>query len=209
MRAGEVGYVLLVRQRWGASLTDAAASLVWWRLQDAFVLVLLAVALLPPWPAPARIALALALLLASVTALPALLRAGRRRAGWIDRVAATVVAHRGDLTGWVCCCSSWALKITVIGGLFAALTVADADAALRAALGGELAGALPVQGPAGLGTYEVAAWAAARLPDPAGQHLAASALLIHVFCIVVAVLAAAVLNARRPPVPTEPALPSA
>lgn len=198
MRGGELGYVWLVQRRWRTGYADAAASLVWWRMQDAFVLSLLAVALLPPWPAPARIALAASLLVVGTTALPALLRAGRRRSARLERLASVLVAHRGDLGGWVYCAASWTLKLGVIGALFALLAGLDADTALRAGIGGELAGAIPVQGPAGLGTYELGSWAAARLLGPAGARLAAAALLVHVFCIGVAVLAAAAVHARPP-----------
>lgn len=198
MRGGELGYVWLVQRHWGTGYADAAASLVWWRMQDAFVLALLGVALLPPWPAPVRVAMAASLLVVGTTALPALLRAGRRRSPRLERLASVLVAHRGDLGGWVYCTASWTLKLVVIGSLFALLAGLDADAALRGAIGGELAGAIPVQGPAGLGTYELGAWAGARLEGASGTRLAAAALLVHVFCIAVAVLAAAAVHARPP-----------
>jgi hypothetical protein len=64
-------------------------------------------------------------------------------------------------------------------------------AAFQGALGGEWAGLLPLQGPAGLGTYEAGVWLAAGIKDAAVvTQLPAAALLIHVFCLAVSLGAA-------------------
>ena len=58
MRSGEASYAFLLHRRWGVGLGDAAASLLWLRLQDAMVLGVLGLAILLPLPLAARVALA-------------------------------------------------------------------------------------------------------------------------------------------------------
>jgi voltage-gated potassium channel Kch len=58
-------------------------------------------------------------------------------------------------------------------------------------LGGELAGVQPLQGPAGLGSYQAGVWLAARASDTLEPALLAAALAVHAFALIVALGAAA------------------
>jgi hypothetical protein len=79
--------------------------------------------------------------------------------------------------------------------------VLDLPAGLRAALGGELGALMPLQGPAGLGTYEAGVWAgAAWHAGVAGEHLASragvaelagAALAVHALWLATGLVAAA------------------
>ncbi len=198
MRAGEGGYVWQVHRRFGVSLSQAAASLLWLRLQDACVLVLIAVAALPPWPAPTRLALALSLLVLLSSLLPLLVRIGRRRWKRLDSVARLLLSGRGDATGWVYSVANWSLKLGVLGLLFSALAGTGAADALRAAVGGELAGALPLQAPAGVGTYELGAGLAHAHGAGASAQIVAVALVVHGFSIAVTLAWAGVAHALLP-----------
>jgi len=53
---------------------------------------------------------------------------------------------------------------------------------------------LPVQGPAGLGTYEAGVWAGLALRTPVGSlaHVGAAALAVHLLGLVVGLVAALV-----------------
>ncbi|HEX9307695.1 MAG TPA: hypothetical protein VF894_09410, partial [Anaeromyxobacter sp.] len=69
------------------------------------------------------------------------------------------------------------------------------------ALGGELAGVLPVQGPAGLGTYEAGVWAGAALRGRTAAEIAPPALAVHLVSFGTAIAAGAIAHAvsrRRP-----------
>jgi Lysylphosphatidylglycerol synthase TM region len=198
MRAGEAGYVWQVHRRWGVGLGEAAASLLWLRLQDAYVLALIATATLPPWPASSRVALALSLLLMSSALLPLLVRLGRRRWSRLDEVARLLLARRSDATGWVCSVANWSLKLGVISMMFAGLSGLDATSALRAAVGGELAGALPLQAPAGMGTYELGAGLAHAIGIGLSPQVVATALVVHAFAIGVTLLGAALAHTLLP-----------
>jgi hypothetical protein len=79
----------------------------------------------------------------------------------------------------------------VVAILLSSLLTIPIKAAFQGALGGEWAGLLPLQGPAGLGTYEAGVWLAAGIKDAAvAAQLPAAALLVHVFCLAVSLGAA-------------------
>ena len=58
--------------------------------------------------------------------------------------------------------------------------------AVAGALGGELAGILPIQGPAGFGTYEAGVWAGASLHGGPSLRVAAPAVAVHLFSLATA-----------------------
>lgn len=204
MRTGEAGYLWLVHRAWGVSWREAARSLLWWRVQDATVLLLLALLLLLPLGLPARIVLTLTGLVMAATLAPLALAV-------VDRVLlrrypdAAAGQRRDGRAGFGIAASIWIIKVLVLGGLLGALTGLAPEAAWRAALGGELGGVMPLQGPAGLGNYEAGAWLAApgpRLPPALGQTLIGAVLTVHAFSVVLALGAAALTHltaARRAP----------
>lgn len=211
LRSGEAGYLWLLHRRWQVSLADAARSLLWLRLQDAIVLALLGLLLLPPWALAARVLLLLCALVTLCTLAAALAgRRGERPASpWLRTLLSALQqalkARRNDLTGWCCSVANWTLKLMVAALLFQALSGVDLDVALRAAVGGELGGAMPLQGPAGLGTYEAGAWAALQLgqgasalPPQGLAGLVLAALSVHCIFLVIALASAAVALLAMP-----------
>jgi hypothetical protein len=170
MRSGEASYSFLLHKRWGVGLGDATASLLWLRLQDVMVLGVLGIAILVPAPLPWRIGFAVAAIAASATLLPVLVRrvhvrarrararasAPRSRKAWhlVAKVAAAFRAARGGAAAWGFAIANWVLKLGIVGVLLASLANLPLGAGFCGALGGELAGVLPLQAPAGVGTYE-------------------------------------------------------
>lgn len=200
LRAGEAGYPLLMQRRFGVPVTESLKSLLWLRLQDAAVLATLAALWLPPLDAPARVGWAALVgagwglvLLFGARAMGAV----AARAPAVARFQASWLAHRNDRAGWALCAANWVVKLAVFALLLQALAPLDFSAALRGALGGELASVLPLQGPAGLGTYEAGVWAAAMLGPGVGLHetapVAAGALALHAFALAVALASAAMI----------------
>jgi uncharacterized membrane protein YbhN (UPF0104 family) len=204
MRGGEAAYPWLVHRRLGVPVAHAVASLVWMRAQDALVLVLLVVALWPGIAPAARVLTAGGVAAAMLGSLALLQRAGARpelaRSPLkLIRAAHTAVdalarARRHGIAGWAYCAGSWSLKLVALGVLLAALSGIDPAAALGAALGGELAGVLPVQGPAGLGTYEGGVWAGASVRGLSAADVAAPALAVHLLSLFTALAAGAVAH---------------
>jgi hypothetical protein len=196
MRSGEASYAFLLHRRWGVGLGDAAASLLWLRLQDAMVLGVLGLAILVPAPLAWRIAFALGAIALAATLLPALVRrvhvharyararshaaaAARGRKLWhvVAKIAGAFRASRGGLRAWGYAVANWVLKLGVVGALLAPLADLPYGSAFAGALGGELAAVLPIQAPAGVGTYEagVAVGAQARRGAPKAAEIAPSA----------------------------------
>jgi hypothetical protein len=199
MRGGEAGYLYLVQRRFGAGLLAGARSLLLLRLQDAAVLCLLALLVVPAWDWPWRLA-ALSAAVGLLIALRQPLRHVLRR--W--PVLAGALLRPGCARSWILSATNWTLKLLALGGLLALLLPLPWADALRAALAGEVAGALPLQGPAGLGTYEAAVWAGASLAlraseAPAGAvtpgQVALAALLVHGFALACALAIAAAVHA--------------
>ena len=231
MRSGEASYSFLLHRRWGVGLGDATASLLWLRLQDMMVLGVLGIAILVPAPLPWRIGFAVAAIVAAATLLP---RAGapraracalgararpraaapRARKAWhlVAKVAAAFRAARGGAAAWGFAIANWVLKLGIVGVLLTSLANMPAGAGFCGALGGELAGVLPLQAPAGVGTYEagvalgtqarhakIAAAAAQRRPRAEqaraantdnGRLIFGAALAVHALMLVVALATA-------------------
>jgi hypothetical protein len=203
LRSGELGFPWLLWRRWGVPVVESASSLLWMRAQDALVLVWLgalsAAALLAgggplssPWPPLLAAAATLAFLgLISRTAAWSVAAPAPWTRPGAPRWRALVAAFRAALAGaspltWAWCVANWVLKLGTLGALMAVLLDGPMLAGWCAALGGEGAAALPVQAPAGFGTYEAAAALGARLGGAAATEQAlVAALAVHLFTIAV------------------------
>lgn len=188
MRAGELGYPLLVKQVFGASWQASWRSLMWLRLQDVMVLATLAVWLWPGVSVAWRVLMVLFWL--GLLTAPARLWRGllkRRMRGMA--LVRSLMHRRNGLSGWFLSWGNWLLKLAAVAGLLHSLAPEQASLgwapALAGALGGELAALLPVQGPAGLGTYEAGVWLFSGLPVAAAPLLGLVALGVHAFCLAV------------------------
>jgi hypothetical protein len=204
LRAGELAFPLLLHRRLRVPVARSTATLLWMRLQDAAVVVLLAILI---WPGIDP-ALGLPLVGALIVMLTALL-AWSRRARATSRFArleplraalraATVSSHRG----WLWTFGHWSAKLAALALLLGSMLAVPADVAVVGALGGELAAVLPVQGVAGFGTYEAGVGAALYPYAIAPGDALPAALTLHLLVLAsagIAAGAAGVLDARRRP----------
>ena len=184
-RGGEVAFPVLLGKFFGTPLTRALASLFWFRLQDALVVVVVAVMVWPGLPLLLRLA-GVAALITFAWALPRWAHRPLRPSGK-GRLARLRVAFaqstRHARFGWLWTIANWSVKLAAQAWLLAALLGTGMNTGVAGALGAELAAILPVQGVAGFGTYEAGA-AAALLPN--GVMLAdglRAALALHLFVI--------------------------
>jgi uncharacterized membrane protein YbhN (UPF0104 family) len=198
MRGGEAAYPWLLHRRLAVPVAEAVASLVWMRVQDVIILSFLAAALWPGVALLVRIGAAAGLAAVVLGALRLLARAAATRRpapphgparaarGALEALA---LAPRHGWRGWVFCAGSWSVKLLALGGLLAALSGLAPREGITGGLGGELAGVLPVQGPAGLGTYEAGVWAGAALRGRTAAEIAAPALAVHLLSFSTAIAA--------------------
>ncbi len=189
-RAGEAGYPLLVKHVFGAPLGQSLRSLMWLRIQDLGVLGLLLVWLWPglhgAWPVLCTCLLVGVILLPSGYWLWLL----KRRSAWA-KLLRKMLHRRAPRSAWLLSLGNWLCKLSVVAFLLSSLLNLPMKVAFQGALGGEWAGLLPLQGPAGLGTYEAGVWLAAGLEDSAlTAQLPAAALLVHVVCLALSLGAA-------------------
>jgi hypothetical protein len=188
MRAGELGYPMLVKQVFGASWQASVRSLLWLRLQDLVVLATLAVCLWPGFSWVWRVGAAL-IWMGLVAAPPRMwLWVLKRRLKGMATVR-SLMHRRSGLAGWYLSWGNWVLKLTAVAGLLYSLAPQGFSLGLQqslaGALGGELAALLPVQGPGGLGTYEAGVWLFSGLPLSAAPLMGLAALGVHTFCLAI------------------------
>ena len=86
-------------------------------------------------------------------------------------------------------------------GALADVSAAMAAAAIGAAAGAELGALWPLQGPAGLGPFELGVWTAAQWLGQSPPGLLAAAVTAHLFCITVALVGALVAMWTCGPLP--------
>lgn len=197
MRAGELSFPYLASRELGMPMARAVASLLWMRLQDLAVLVSLGLLCWPTLPWPLRLVGLAAVVAGWHLGLWLLRRLHDTRsqaAGWRALVqklhSALLEPHQHATATWAFTWANWAIKLLAGAWLISAITQAPLAPAWSGALGGELAAIAPVQGPAGLGTYEAGVWAGLHLGT--GTDLAAAlpaALALHLCFLCCAVLA--------------------
>lgn len=232
MRAGELSFPWLASRQLGYPVPRAVVCLMWMRLQDLSVLALLGLLLWPGLPMAWRGAGLAALVLGWVVLTQGLKRwfeghpqdideAAKGWRGQLSRLRHALMepAHHRP-AAWLLTLANWALKLAAGAGLLAAITDAGFMHAWAGALGGELAAIVPLQGPAGFGTYEAGVWVgmAHGIPDlstgavaPLPQIISA-ALALHLcflLCAVLAGLVALWLSRTAPHVPSAPPRPGA
>lgn len=205
MRAGELTFPWLAERYLQLPLSMGAATLVWMRLQDVMVLSTLALLgmpglnlfwrgglfavgvgawwLLRRWAASAPQTDTAQVDVTKANACAT--RSGR----WSDKFAMVRSALADPVHerwwAWFFSLANWCVKLVACATVLSALTHLPWLWGVAGALGGELAAVLPVQGPAGLGTYEAGVvlamrWAGASAGGTsAAGTLAWAALVWH------------------------------
>lgn len=201
MRAGELSFPWLASRHLHMPLARSVASLMWMRLQDLAVLAALGLLLWPDLALPWR-AGGLVLIVAGWHVGVWLLGLLARRpaagaSGWGQRLSSLQQAlaepHHHRPAAWALTWANWSVKLAVGAALLAAITQAPYNTALAGALGGELAAVVPLQGPAGFGTYEAGVWAGLALNLVPGSTMlmrgVPAALALHLCLLLCSVLA--------------------
>ena len=209
MRAGELSFPWLAARQLDMPPTRAVACLLWMRLQDLAVLLALGLLCWPAlaWPIRAgglaMLALAWFLGIQALNAIHKTLTIHQDRptaSGWkglILRLHTALMEPAHHRWGaWAFTWANWTIKLGAGALLLSAITDTALATGWAGALGGELAAVVPLQGPAGFGTYEAGVWAGSALALPAGAPALAQAvtagLALHVCLLLCAVAAGAV-----------------
>lgn len=192
MRSGEAVMPLLMRRYFGHDLAHSALALLWIRLLDLHVLLLLA--LLAGWLAAPHWAWPLALAVA-LLALPLGWALRGWLAGWLagrdgrlwrlaGRLLAALPAHGGRLAevyGWTLL--TWASKFLAFTLVLQHFIPVSTWQAISGVLGAELSSVLPFHGVAGAGSYEAALVLAITPTGVTADTALAGAVNLHLFLL--------------------------
>lgn len=209
MRAGELSFPWLAARELNYPVPRAVACLMWMRLQDLSVLGLLGLLLWPGLPLAWRGVGLLALVAGWLVLTQGLKRWFAGHPQDINEAAQGLLGHLSRLrhalmepahhrpAAWLLTLANWALKLAAGAGLLSAITGAAWVHAWAGALGGELAAIVPLQGPAGFGTYEAGVWVGMATgignglsaTSPALSQAISAALALHLCFLLCAVLA--------------------
>jgi hypothetical protein len=160
-RAGELVFPLLLHKVAQVPVLSAVTSLIYLRFQDACTVAMIAIIAWPNLEIITRILLVLALVsgavmfqtwtksAASWQTSPWMLK--RRLAGLRDALA-NGNPHAG--LSWLLTAANWSIKMSIQALLYVHLLHLDFSVGVLATLSSEFAALLPIQGFAGLGTFE-------------------------------------------------------
>ena len=210
MRSGEVAFPVLMQRYYGLPAVQSVPVLLWFRLLDLQVVLLIGLAAgghLLGIDAPALAAITLGLLITPLIAygLRGWLRV--RLVGRSSRLAGTFGTMLDSLPDrpsrfiatlfWTW--ANWLVKLAALGWVLAALAPLSFAQGVLGAIGGDLTTVLPIHAPGGFGTYE--AGVAVFLGPMVGElrSVLAAAVNLHLFVLGTAIIAAgASLLIRRP-----------
>lgn len=194
MRAGELSFPVLLKREFGVPMMRSGGSLLWLRAQDAIILAALSVVVWPGLALVMRIA-GVSLLILGGVLLPYVAQHLLKKfsTGKLGTICAAVAdsAHHARM-GWLWTIANWVVKLTVLSQVFAQLLAADWQVGAAGAVGGELAAISPVQGVAGIGSYEAGAAAALKLSGIAWIDGLKAAFSLHLLVLASALVSAGI-----------------
>ena len=194
MRAGELSFPVLLKREFGVPMMRSGGSLLWLRAQDAIILATLSIVVWPGLDPLMRIAGVCLLILGGVL-LPHVAQRllSQFSTGKLGTLCAALAdsAHHARM-GWLWTIANWVVKLTVLSQVFAQLLAADWQVGAAGAVGGELAAISPVQGVAGIGSYEAGAAAALKLSGIAWVDGLKAAFSLHLLVLASALVSAGI-----------------
>jgi len=187
-RSGEVAFPILLHRIAQVPMVRAVASLMHLRMQDASTVLLLAIAFWPNLEGSTRLLMSLTLL----GLLIGFYRWLKAPANWqnssfvIKRYLSSLrlamaTGNPNPLQSWLLTLSNWLIKISVQAALYCVLAKIDLFAGVLATISSEVSAFSPLQGIAGIGTFEVSsalAMYADGVPWDKGIQIAAIVHLI-------------------------------
>lgn len=194
MRAGELSFPVLLKREFGVPMIRSGGSLLWLRAQDAIILGALSIVVWPGLNPLMRIAGMFLLILGGVL-LPLVAQRllSQFSTGKLGTICTALVdsAYHARI-GWLWTIANWVVKLTVLSQVFAQLLGADWQVGAAGAVGGELAAISPIQGMAGIGSYEAGAAAALRLSGIAWVDGLKAAFSMHLLVLASALVSAGI-----------------
>lgn len=196
-RTGELAFPVLMKRYFQASPAQSVPALLWLRILDLHVLVLLMVAisaiLVSAVLASIAAALWIAVLLFSYYGSHKLSSMLDERPGRISRTLRhallAVPARLHDFVeSWLLTLANWLLKLGIFAWIIKLFSAAEYEISLAGTFGGELTAILPINGFAGMGTYEGGVVAAMTALGTTVNDALTGAVNLHLFLLSVALI---------------------
>lgn len=209
-RSGEAAFPWLLNRRFDISITQATASLLWLRIQDACVVLMLGIWVLADIEILIRVVLSVGLVVSAglfvkwsrTTPTSTFAQWPWKYLNEFRQALAKSNAHSTE--GWWVTLANWLIKLSVQAMLFASFLQVEFQTGLAGTFGAELAAVTPLQGVAGIGSYEAAS-AAAMLPWGVEWSVGLrTALVVHLVVLACALICAAVAGLVSVLRPTSP-----
>lgn len=189
-RSGEVVFPLLLRQVADIPVVNSVTSLVYLRFQDACTVLMIGIAF---WP---NIDLSLRLLLALLLVAAAVLfqQWAKSTTSWQDSASSLkrklaswreALARGNQRAGlsWLLTISNWIIKISIQAILYGYLLHLSFSIGVLSTLSTELAAFLPIQGLAGIGTFEASSAVVMRAEGVPWMEALQVAAQVHVMML--------------------------
>ena len=202
-RSGEVAFPVLLTRWFGVATGRAVVALLWLRVQDACVVLVLAAIVWPGVPIAWRL-VALLVIVGGAWSVPMWARRHRfapsngSSDGRLAKLRALLArSTRSNASGWMWTIGNWSVKLVAEAWLLALALgpsaggagAHQAGSAVLGAIGAELAAILPVQGIAGFGTFEAGAAALMATQGVAMTSGLEAALVLHAVVLGLALVA--------------------
>lgn len=193
MRAGEASFPILLKRWYGVDIFAGVGLLLWLRLLDLWMLLVLGgiaatIAFAADWVPLALVGALIAMLapLLLPTFRPLLERLGHKVAVIGKIVEALPSDYRTITQSIVWTALNWGIKILALGLLLAALAQVHLGSGMLGAIGGDLSSVLPIHAPGGLGTYELGVVGLLALDPASNERMLAAAVDLHLLLLCVA-----------------------
>lgn len=215
-RTGEVSFPVLMQRYFGLPLAAGTGTLLWLRLLDLNILLVLSAALLLPQqfglgqttPALAAGVLALAPLAVLAVRSRGIAALARREGRWTrwasEALSACPKQIREVLRDLCLTWAAWLIKLCVLGLVFATLAGVTVSAGVLAAIGGDLSTVLPLHTPGGFGSYEAGVLLFAGANQSSVAALLAAAVNLHLLLLGIALIAGTIAWMAPNPVRKSP-----
>jgi hypothetical protein len=197
VHSGEVSFPVLMKRYFGISVNRSISGLLWLRYLDFHTLVLIALGAL--WLAtdwlwvPPLLFGWLVVPLATVILWETCGRLFARHDNRVSKMLGDMLktlpkSRRLLFESWGWTTLNWGVKLASFAWIVTIFTPIDFADSVFAAAGGELSTVLPVNAPAGVGTYEAGVVAAVTPLGVRGHHALIGAVNLHLFVLGMAVV---------------------
>lgn len=197
LQSGEVSFPILMKRYFAISVNRSLSGLLWLRYLDFHTLILIALSALwlaTPWRwvAPSLVVWVVLPVIAVIfweTCGAVLDKHDNRFSKLIAGVLKTLPKSRSKLfESWGWTTLNWGVKLVSFAWILTIFAPIDFTESIFGAAGGELSAVLPVNAPAGIGSYEAGVYAAVTPLGIDARHAIIGGVNLHLFVLGMAVV---------------------